>query len=103
MLLAWMENPRLKELQGIFNSIPGLTVNWSAVHMGSGSSPASNAEYKVFLGKSTKDSLTPDTSLRIRVDVTRLMDAAGTLCLQKEALRRGASRPVQRWRRSTAS
>jgi hypothetical protein len=28
------ENPRLKEVQGMLNGIPGLTVNWIAVHDG---------------------------------------------------------------------
>ena len=66
---------RRREVQGMLDGIPGLTVNWSAVHTGSGGSLASNAEYKMFLEKSTKDSLNPDTNLRIRVDVSERTDA----------------------------
>ncbi len=62
---------RRKEVQTLLEGIPGLTVNWIAVHVGKGGSLASNTEYQKFLAASTKDTDGADSNpnQRIRVDV----------------------------------
>ena len=71
------ENLRRREVQGMLHGIPGLTVNWNAVHVGKGGSLASNTEYQEFLAASTKDTNGVDSNLnqRIRVDVLGNSDA----------------------------
>ena len=69
---------RRKEVQTLLDGIPGLTVNWIAVHVGKGGSLASNTEYQEFLAASTKDTDGVDSNLnqRIRVDVLGNSDAS---------------------------
>ena len=45
---------RWREVQGMLDGIPGLTVIWNAVHVGKGGSLASDTDYKAFLAASTK-------------------------------------------------
>ena len=85
----------------MLDCIPGLTVNWNAVHVGKGGSLASDTDYKAFLAASTKDEDGADLNqnLRIRVDVRGSSDAAP----KKRGVKAGSKQTVQRWRRSTAS
>jgi hypothetical protein len=72
------DNMRRREVQGLLDGIPGLTVNWHAVRLGPGSRLASNTEYQEFLAASTKDEDGSDSNQnkRIRVDVRGSSDAA---------------------------
>jgi hypothetical protein len=74
------DNMRRREVQGMLDGIPGLTVDWNAVHVGKGGSLASNPEYQAFLAASTKpedkDGADSNQNLRIRVDVRGTSDAA---------------------------
>jgi hypothetical protein len=53
----------MSALQGILDTIPGITVNWTAMPLGRGHTLASTAEYLAFLTTSTKDK---DCAIRIR-------------------------------------
>ena len=62
---------RRSALQGMLDGFPGITVNWTAMHLGRGHTLASNTEYRAFLTASTKekDGADLNPSLKIRVDV----------------------------------
>ena len=64
-----VHSQRRTAVQGLLSGIPGLTVNWTAIHVSRGGTLESNAEYQAFLASSTKESMNRDPNLRIRVDV----------------------------------
>jgi hypothetical protein len=64
------ENLRRREVQDMLNGFPGLTVNWSAVHVGKGGSLASNTEYQAFLDASTMDKDGADSNQNKRTPLT---------------------------------
>ncbi len=46
---------RRSALRDMLDGIPGITMTWTAMHLGRGCSLASNGEYKAFLAASTKE------------------------------------------------
>jgi hypothetical protein len=46
---------RRSVLQGMLDGIPGITMTWTAMHLGRGCSLASSGEYQAFLAASTKE------------------------------------------------
>ncbi len=62
---------RLSVLLDMLDGIPGITMTWTAMHLGRGCSLVSNSEYQAFLAASTKEKEVADSNpnLMIRVNV----------------------------------
>jgi hypothetical protein len=86
---------RRRDMQGMLDGIPGLTVNWHAVRLGPGSRLDATEEYRNFLAASTKDKNGADSNQEkmIRIDVEGSSDAPP----KSEALRSEANKTVKRW------
>ena len=68
---------RRSVLRDMLDGIPGITMTWTAMHLGRGCSLASNSEYQAFLAASTKikDGVDLNPHQMIRVDVKGSTDA----------------------------
>ena len=68
---------RRSVLRDMLDGIPGITMTWTAMHLGRGCSLASNGEYQAFLAASTKekDGVDLNPHQMIRVDVRGNTDA----------------------------
>ena len=59
-----VHSQRQTAVQGLLGGIPGLTVNWTAIHVSRGGTLESSAEYQAFLTASKMEKLNQDPNPR---------------------------------------